>query len=179
MVITGKGDINNSFKNENKIKVKPDLANQKQNFNNGIEMRIIDPEPAQELTGYYYSNIQASAVLDKETMNDELERIPVFLPNWEKEIDFINVYGDSMYPKYCSGEVIGIKEVDFQYLNYGYAYVVILNDEQVFLKYIKKGSDNEHIILESENAFYEPKEYHLKKIKKIFIIKGVITKTTI
>jgi phage repressor protein C with HTH and peptisase S24 domain len=23
-----------------------------------------------------------------------------------KGIDFINVYGDSMYPKYCSGEII-------------------------------------------------------------------------
>ena len=129
-------------------------------------------------TGYYYPNVSAAAGMDKEMVNDELKRIPINLPNWEKGIDFINVYGDSMYPKFCSGEIIGIKEVDLQYINFGYAYVVILKDEQVLLKFIKKGVDNEHINLESENKFYEPKEYHLDQIKKVFIIKGVITKTT-
>jgi phage repressor protein C with HTH and peptisase S24 domain len=129
-------------------------------------------------TGYYYPNVSAAAGMDKEMQNDELKRLPINLPNWDKGIDFINVYGDSMYPKFCSGEIIGIKEVELQYMNFGYAYVVILKDEQVLLKYIKKGSDKEHIILESENDFYEPKEYHLEQIKKVFIIKGVITKTT-
>lgn len=129
-------------------------------------------------TGYYYPNVTAAAGMDKEMQNDELKRLPINLPNWDKGIDFINVYGDSMYPKFCSGEIIGIKEVELQYMNFGYAYVVILKDEQVLLKYIKKGSNNEHIILESENDFYEPKEYHLEQIKKVFIIKGVITKTT-
>lgn len=129
-------------------------------------------------TGYYHPNVSAAAGMDKEMHNDELNRLPINLPNWEKGIDFINVYGDSMYPKFCSGEIIGIKEVELQYMNFGYAYVVILKDEQVLLKYIKKGSDKEHIILESENDFYEPKEYHLNQIKKVFIIKGVITKTT-
>ncbi|WP_395051666.1 S24 family peptidase [Flavobacterium sp.] len=131
-----------------------------------------------EITGYYYPNVAAAAGMDKEMQNDELKRIPINLPNWEKGIDFINVYGDSMYPKFCSGEIIGIKEVELQYLNYGFAYVVILKDGQVLLKFIKKGSDKDHIILESENKFYESKEYHLDQVKKVFIIKGVITKTT-
>jgi len=130
------------------------------------------------ITGYYYPNVSAAAGMDKEMINNELDKIPICLPNWDKGIDFINVYGDSMYPKFCSGEIIGIKEVELQYINYGFAYVVILNDGQVLLKFIKKGTDKEHIILESENKFYEPKEYHLSQISKVFIIKGVITKTT-
>jgi phage repressor protein C with HTH and peptisase S24 domain len=138
----------------------------------------IESKPANEPTGYYYPNVSAAAGMDKEMINDELQRIPINLPNWDKGIDFINVFGDSMYPKFCSGEIIGIKEVELQYLNFGFAYVVILKDEQVLLKFIKKGSDKDFIILESENKFYEPKEYHLDQIKKIFIIKGVITKTT-
>lgn len=129
-------------------------------------------------TGYYLPDVYAAAGLDKEIVNDELNRIPINLPNWEKGIDFINVYGDSMYPKYCSGEIIGIKEVELQYLNYGFAYVVILKDEQVLLKFIKKSEKEDYIILESENDFYQPKEYHIDQIKKVFIIKGVITKTT-
>jgi phage repressor protein C with HTH and peptisase S24 domain len=139
---------------------------------------IVSNNTPQEPTGFYYPDVSAAAGMDKEIVNDELKRIPINLPNWEKGIDFINVYGDSMYPKYCSGEIIGVKQVELQYLNYGYAYVVILKDGQVMLKYIKKGCDNDHIILESENKFYEPKEYHLDQIKKVFIIKGVITKTT-
>lgn len=134
--------------------------------------------PEQDPTGFYYPDIYASAGLETEMVNDELKRIPVNIPNWEKGVEFINVYGDSMYPKYCSGEIIGIKEVQPEYLNYGYAYVVIFNDGQVFLKYINPGSDKEHWILSSENPKHPPKEYHLSLIKKIFIIKGVITKTT-
>jgi phage repressor protein C with HTH and peptisase S24 domain len=132
-------------------------------------------EPA---TNYYYPDVNASAGLETEMQNDELKRIPINIPNWEKGVAFINVYGDSMYPKYCSGEIIGIKEVEPQYINYGYAYVVIFNDGQVFLKYIRKGKDNEHWLLDSENSKYESREYHLSLIKKVFIIKGVITKTT-
>lgn len=150
----------------------------KENLQNNYLEESKEKYKSSDPTGYYYPNVSAAAGMDKEMQNDELKRLPINLPNWDKGIDFINVYGDSMYPKFCSGEIIGIKEVELQYMNFGYAYVVILKDEQVLLKYIKKGSNNEHIILESENDFYEPKEYHLEQIKKVFIIKGVITKTT-
>lgn len=128
--------------------------------------------------GYYYPNVSAAAGMDKEMQNDELKRLPINLPNWESGIDFINVYGDSMYPKFCSGEIIGIKEVQPQFLNFGYTYVVILQDGQVFLKYIRKGKDDDHWLLASENPKYEDREYHLSLIRKVFIVKGVITKTT-
>lgn len=129
-------------------------------------------------TGFYYPDVSASAGLETEMQNDELNKIPINIPNWGNDLSFINVYGDSMYPKFCSGEIIGIKEVELQYLNYGFAYVVILKDGQVLLKFIKKSEKENHIILESENDFYEPKEYSLDQLKKVFIIKGVITKTT-
>lgn len=148
-------------------------------FNNGNNSEIKKLDLVEEsTTNYYYPDVNASAGLETEMQNDELNRIPINIPNWERGIAFINVYGDSMYPKFCSGEIIGIKEVEPQYINYGYAYVVIFNDGQVFLKYVKKGKDNEHWILDSENPKYESREYHLSLIKKIFIIKGVITKTT-
>jgi phage repressor protein C with HTH and peptisase S24 domain len=153
------------------------LTGEGEMFNDGTKVEIKKNE-IQEPTGYYYPNVSAAAGMDKEMQNDELERIPINIPNWDKGIDFINVYGDSMYPKFCSGEIIGVKEVELQYINYGYAYVVVLNDGQVLLKFIKKGSDKNSIVLESENKFYEPKEYQLDQIKKVFIIKGVITKTT-
>lgn len=141
-----------------------------------IDSKIISLEPQLEPTGYYLPDVYAAAGLDKEMVNDELNRIPVNIPNWEKNMIFINVSGDSMYPEYCSGDIIGIKETEFDYIIFGFAYVVILQNGDVYVKYIKKGIDNEHIILESENEFYEPKEIQLSKVKKVYQVKGVITK---
>ena len=47
------------------------------------------------VTGFYYPHVSASAGLETEMQNDELKRVPINIPNWEKGIDFINVYGDS------------------------------------------------------------------------------------
>ena len=83
------------------------------------------------ITGFYLPEVSASAGLETSINNDELKKIPVTIPGWEKDIIFINVFGDSMYPKFNSGEVIGVKYVEFQYLNYGYPYVVVFNNGEV------------------------------------------------
>lgn len=141
--------------------------------NFGQEEKNINFEP----TGYYLPDVYAAANMEDEMQNqDELNRIPVNIPNWEKNTIFINVSGDSMYPEYCSGDIIGIKETEFDYIVFGFAYVVILQNGDVYVKYIKKGIDNNHLILESENEFYEPKEIHISKVKKVYQVKGVITK---
>ncbi|EKT4550370.1 LexA family transcriptional regulator [Flavobacterium psychrophilum] len=132
----------------------------------------------EEPTGYYYPDVMAAAGVDKEVLNNEINKIPINIPNWGKDLDFINVFGDSMYPKFSSGEIIGIKEVEFAYIIYGFAYVVVLDNGDVYVKYIKKGSTIEHVVLESENKFYESKEFHLSQIKRVYQIKGVITKIT-
>lgn len=129
-----------------------------------------------DTTGFYYPDIYASAGLDKELNSDDLKKIPVDIPGWEKGLDFINVYGDSMYPKYNAGEVIGVKLVEFQYVNYGYPYVVTFNNGDTYIKIVKKGTDDEHLKLESINTFYEPKEFHLSLIKSFYSIRGVIKK---
>lgn len=127
-------------------------------------------------TGYYLPEVSASAGLETSINNDELKKIPVTIPGWEKDVIFINVFGDSMYPKFNSGEVIGVKYVEFQFLNYGYPYVVVFNNGDVFIKIIQPGKDEEHLVLESINAFYKPKEFHKSLIKSFYSIKGVIKK---
>lgn len=134
-----------------------------------------DTEEEQEITGYYYPNVNAVAGLDRDIFNEEIERVPVSLPHFGKGIEFINVYGDSMYPRYNAGEIIGIKYTEFQYLNYGYPYVVVFNNGDVFIKYVRK-KDEEHILLTSENPIYEPREFHLSLVKSFYSIRGVIKK---
>lgn len=131
-----------------------------------------------KITGYYYPDVSASAGLENNLENSELDRIAITIPNWGSGLDFVNVYGDSMYPKFCSGEVVGIKSVEKEYVIFGHAYVVVFEDGQVFIKYIRKGNDSDHWLLASENNKYESQEFHLSKIRKVYVVKGVITKLT-
>ena len=138
-----------------------------------------DPVQTEKLhTIPYFPEVNASAGLDFLTENSISYSVPVCIPNVDAEA-FINVFGDSMDPKYCSGEIIGIKEIGKDFVMYGYAYMILMADGEAYLKYIKKGKDAEHWILASENPRYEPKEFHLSNIYKVYIIKAVISKTAI
>lgn len=126
----------------------------------------------------YYPEVNASAGLDFITNNGDSYSVPIAIPNVDAQA-FINVFGDSMFPKYCAGEIIGIKQVEFDYVMFGQAYVIQMKNGEAYLKYIRKGKDERHWILASENKDYESREFHISKIDKIFIIKAVITKTTL
>ena len=132
--------------------------------------------PIGKPTGYYYPEIYAKAGFDIANFNDEMQRVPVYIPNFSKDVTFINVYGDSMYPKYKSGDVIGIKPVDFIYLVFGHPYVVVFDNGDVNIKYVCKGSDDDHVNLVSENPKYEPREYPLSIIRCFFTVKGSFNK---
>ncbi len=126
--------------------------------------------------GFYYPNVDAAAGLNFGTNNDEQEKIPISIPHWGENLNFINVFGDSMYPKFQSGEIIGVKEVEYVYLTYGNTYVVVMQNGDVHLKYVRKGKDENHIVLASENDMYEDKEFHIKHIRAFHQVKGVISK---
>jgi SOS-response transcriptional repressor LexA len=126
----------------------------------------------------YYEHINASAGLNLAMLNNNERSIPIKIPNVDAQA-FINVFGDSMYPKYCSGEIIGIKHIEKEFVMFGPAYVVQLKNGEAYLKYILPGKDKDHWILSSENSKYPQREFHLSKIDKVFIIKAVITKTTL
>lgn len=92
---------------------------------------------------------------------------------------FINISGNSMYPKYCSGELVALKKIeDRDVVAFGEAYVIVTK-EQRFLKYIRKGSDKMHWTLCSEHNEYEPFEIPIKKVLHLYIVKGKITKNII
>ncbi|MFA9370721.1 MAG: helix-turn-helix transcriptional regulator [Labilibaculum antarcticum] len=130
----------------------------------------------QTLAGYYYPNVDASAGLNFATNGNGFEKIPVTIPYWGENLSFINVFGDSMYPKFQSGEIIGIKEVEYIYLTFGNPFVVVLKNGDVHLKYVRKGKDDTHVILASENQLYEDREFHIKNIRSFHQVKGVISR---
>ena len=132
--------------------------------------------PIGKPTGYYYPEVYAKAGFDIANFNDEMQRMPVYIPNFGDDVTFINVYGDSMYPKYKAGDVIGIKHVDFVYLVFGHPYVVVFDNGDVNIKYVRKGSDDLHVSLESENPKYDPREYPLRIIRAFYAVKGSVKK---
>ncbi len=126
----------------------------------------------------YYPNVNASAGLGFLTENGHNYAIPVSIPGVDAQA-FINVFGDSMYPKYCSGEIIGIEQKEKDMVQFGHAYVVEMIDGDIYIKYIDPGKDDDHWTLRNENPHYKERQFHLSKIRKIFIVRAVITKTTI
>ena len=137
-----------------------------------------EPDIVMEKSTPYYPDVNASAGMDFLTNNGHNYNIPIKSPNVDAQA-YINVFGDSMYPKFCSGEIIGIKEIDRDMVFFGNAYVIQMINGEAYIKYIDPGKDDEHWMLRSENPHYKEKQFHLSKIHKIFVIKAVITKSTI
>lgn len=100
-------------------------------------------------------------------------RVPEFE---ELNTDFmIKVKGSSMYPKYSSGDTVACKKLNLSNIFFQWNKVYVLDTEQgALIKRIKKGSDNEHILLVSENPNYEPFELHLSQVYAVAIVIGVI-----
>ncbi len=127
----------------------------------------------------YYPSVNVSAGLAFLTENDGSHpESYIKVPGISVDA-YINVFGDSMYPKYQSGQIIGIKQVEKDMIHFGYAYVIEMQDGEPYIKYIQPGEDSEHWSLESENAHFKPKQFHLSKIRKVFKIKSVLTRESL
>ncbi len=103
----------------------------------------------------------------------ECERyvVPVF-----RDAEFlIPVKGSSMSPKYNSGDIVACKKLPLNDLFFQWNKVYVLDTAQgVLIKRIKKGSDNDHILIVSDNADYDPFELHKNQLTSIAIVIGVI-----
>lgn len=105
----------------------------------------------------------------------ELIKGYINLPSFRDCIAFLNVRGDSMTPKLKAGDIIGVIPVqDMDIIQYGQTYLVVTKDNQRMIKYLRKGKDDSHLILKSENNHYDDINLEKKKIVKLFIVKGPI-----
>lgn len=97
---------------------------------------------------------------------------------------YLPVYGDSMYPRYASGEIIAVKAItNFDVLQWGEAYVV-MSDEATnnirSIKNIHEHSDDQKLVLRSSNPNFKGDTIIEKKhITSLYIIKGKITRNLI
>jgi len=116
-----------------------------------------------------------------------MEEEPEYFVNYKPFNDctaYLPVYGDSMYPKYASGEIIAVKEVtNFDVLQWGEAYVIMGDESTNSLRSIKlvhQHNNPDKLILRSSNPNFKGETVIDKKgITAMYIIKGKITRNLI
>lgn len=120
-----------------------------------------------------YEAMAGALTSDKTVLEYECEHyvIPLF-----KGADFlIPVKGSSMYPKYSSGDIVACQRIAMTGIFFQWNKVYVLDTNQgALIKRIKPGSDNEHILIVSDNDKYDPFELRLADIHAVALVIGVI-----
>ena len=129
----------------------------------------------------YYSDIDVTAGADDLfTDGSHAASRYIFIPEFEDCDNAFPLYGDSMYPKYQSGQVILCKEFKEwrDFVPFGEVFLVI-TDSLRMVKYVKKASTDEHYLLASENSHFESFEVPKNRIRRMFLVKGAIQRNMI
>lgn len=177
-LITGKGErtkpnMQDSLYNESIIK-SIRFSDETKNEENLIHLKEptttyegIPLIPIEAMGGFGSGGVQ---VMDYDTQK---YIVPEFT---ELKVDFmIRVKGSSMYPKYNSGDLVACKKLILNDIFFQWNKVYVLDTDQgALIKRIKKGIDDEHVLIVSDNPSYEPYPLHLSKVHAIAIVLGVI-----
>jgi phage repressor protein C with HTH and peptisase S24 domain/DNA-binding XRE family transcriptional regulator len=91
-------------------------------------------------------------------------------------IDFmIRVKGNSMYPKYSSGDIIACRKItDNTFLQWNKCHVIATREQGLIVKRIRKSDNPECIIAVSDNKEYEIFEIPKTEITGLALVIGVI-----
>lgn len=94
---------------------------------------------------------------------------------------YLPIYGDSMYPKFVSGEIIIIKEIrNPDVIQWGEAYLVVTDETTNSITAVKllfEHNSPEKIVLRSLNPdFRGDTIIEREQIKRIFLVKGKVTR---
>jgi repressor LexA len=99
--------------------------------------------------------------------------IPLFE---DRKIDFmIEVSGASMYPKYNNGDVVACTILrENRFIQWNKVHVIGTLEQGILIKRVKKGPDDNHLLLVSENKDYEPFVVSQEDVTGMALVVGVI-----
>ena len=110
---------------------------------------------------------------DTQVMEYECERyvIPAF-----KGADFLMpVKGDSMQPTYYSGDLVACQRVPLGDLFFQWNKTYVLDTAQgPLIKRIRQGSDNDHVLIVSDNPAYAPFELSRSQFHGVALVRGLV-----
>lgn len=152
-----------------------EMLKERNNLNN-----IINPKESQGVP--YFEDIESTGSIM--SMHNDYKETPTFFINYEHFNDctaYMQHVGDSMYPKYCAGEIIAVKRIfNFDIVLWGEAYLIVTNDNANNLRTVKlvyPHDDESKIILRASNPNFKGDTVINKTdIVSMFIVKGKITR---
>ena len=113
--------------------------------------------------------------INKDLQSFEYECDRYIVPIFQDAEFLIAVKGSSMMPKYSSGDLVACKKLPLNDLFFQWNKVYVIDTVQgALVKRIKQGSDNEHILIVSDNESYEPFELHKSQINAVALVVGVL-----
>ena len=129
---------------------------------------------------YYDIDVTGSVI----TSFSDIQEQPEFFVDFRPFNDcsaYLPIYGDSMYPQFCSGEIVVVKEWrNHGILLWGEPYLIITDEECNNLRTVKlvyPSDKPEHITLRASNPnFKGDTVVPLRCIVNMYIIKGKITR---
>lgn len=98
------------------------------------------------------------------------------VPEFERlNADFlIQVKGNSMYPKYSSGDIVACRKLPLDTFFQWNKVYVLDTIQGAIIKRIKKSEHDKSIRCISENIDYDPFDLHTKELNALAIVVGVI-----
>lgn len=98
-----------------------------------------------------------------------------FIPELKNAEFMIRMKGNSMYPKYSSGDVLAcIKVLDVKYFQWNKVYTIYTESQGVMIKRIHPGSGPDTIKLVSDNPNYPPFEVPREDIRAVALVVGCV-----
>lgn len=93
-----------------------------------------------------------------------------------KDADFLmTIRGDSMTPRFCSGDIVACKLLPMTSIFFQWNKVYVVGSEQgILLKRVKRSVSDQSILLVSENPDYDPFELLISEIYSLAIVIGTI-----
>lgn len=110
---------------------------------------------------------------------DEHEVKMISVPRFADCTDAVNIYGDSMYPVYKSGEIILIKLWRESFIDYGCCYLIVTKNGNRMVKYLRRSEHSDKVLCVSENKQFDPFEIDRSDILRLFLVRGSIKADTI
>lgn len=158
-LITGKGDMLRNKEVVTQRKAEPALP-VLENSHEGIPLI-----PLSAMAGAFTG--------ETSVMEYECERyvIPAF-----KGADFlIPVKGDSMQPTYYPGDLVACQRVPLGDLFFQWNKTYVLDTKQgPLIKRVRRGSDDDHVLIVSDNAAYEPFELAKSQFYGVALVRGLV-----
>lgn len=93
-----------------------------------------------------------------------------------KQIDFLfEVNSSSMYPTYKPGDLVACTVISpDNFIQWNKPYLITTKQQDTLIKRIRKGSDNDHFTLDSDNPEHHSFEIPRNEIEGIALISGLI-----